>query len=127
MTQTLCLEQASICAIERKPIENNLNTIILEAIDESLASFGENLRQTVYSQLQNNFNVAQEEIPLFIEEFTSTIEELFGDGALLIELKIMEKLHANAKGFLYIPRDEAMQFIEYLRNISYFLENSIIG
>lgn len=41
-----------------------------EAINETLTSMGEPIKNTVYFNLENNFNIPKEEIPKHIDEFT---------------------------------------------------------
>jgi hypothetical protein len=126
MTETVTME--SICIThsnKRKPLKNQLDMKIMEAVDESLASFGDSVRQVVYFQLQNNYNVPKQEIPTKIEEFAEAIEAIFGIGARLIEMKIIETLYSKANGFLYIPKDEDLMFKDYVQNLRGYLVSSI--
>ena len=107
---------------KRKPLKNKLDTTILEAVDESLASFGDSVRQVVYFQLQNIHHVPKQEIPTRIEEFAAAIEGIFGIGAQLIEMKIIETLYAKAEGFLYVPKDEDLMFKDYVQNLRGFFD-----
>jgi len=126
MTQTTTMEPICIThENKRKPLKNKLDTTILEAVDESLASFGDSVKQVVYFQLQNNYHVQKQEIPTRIEEFAAAIEGVFGIGARLIEMKIIETLYAKAEGFLYVPKDEDLLFKDYVQNLRHFLVNSV--
>jgi hypothetical protein len=126
MTQTTTTEPICIThENKRKPLKNKLDTTILEAVDESLASFGDSVKQVVYFQLQNNYHVPKQEIPTRIEEFAAAIEGVFGIGARLIEMKIIETLYAKAEGFLYVPKDEDLLFKDYVQNLRHFLVNSV--
>jgi hypothetical protein len=106
---------------EGKHAEEPLDTKIFEAIDESLASFGESVKQVVYFQLQTSHHVEKRDIPSRIEEFALTIEEIFGVGAKLIEMKIMETLYARMEGFLYIPKNNDLMFKDYVQNVRHFM------
>jgi hypothetical protein len=124
MTQTTITQPIyATVPCERKHAENHLDTEILEVIDESLASFGESVKQVVYFQLQTNHHVKKQDIPSKIEEFASTIEEIFGIGARLIEMKIMETLHARTEGFLYIPKNNDLMFKDYVQTVRHFRAN----
>jgi hypothetical protein len=124
MTETALAEPACPTRLyERKHDENELDTEILKVIDESLASFGESVKQVVYFQLQTNHQVNKQDIPCRIEEFASTIEEIFGIGARLIEMKIMETLCAKTEGFLYIPRSKDLLFKDYVQSLRSFRAN----
>jgi hypothetical protein len=110
---------------KRKQTKNQLDTKIMDAIDESLASFGESVKQVVYFQLENSYNVKKQDIPCRIEEFTVAIEGIFGIGARLIEMKILETLYARAEGFVYVPKGEDLVFKDYVQNVKSFLMNSV--
>jgi regulatory protein YycI of two-component signal transduction system YycFG len=126
MTETILVDPMHVTHEDkRKRIKNRLDAKILEAVDESLAAFGESVRQVIYFQLRNNYNVKKQEIPSRIEEFATAIEEIFGMGAKLIEMKIMETLYANAAGFSYMPKDEDLVFKDYVQTIRCFLTSSV--
>jgi len=121
MTETITIESILITqSNKRKPLKNQLNMKIMEAVDECLASFGDSVRQVVYFQLQSNYNVPKQEIPTKIEEFAEAIEAIFGIGAQLIEMKIIEKLHSKVNGFLYVPKDEDFRLKDYVQNLRCF-------
>jgi hypothetical protein len=126
MTETITMESILIThGNKRKPLKTQLDMKIMEAVDESLASFGDSVRQVVYFQLQSNYNVPKQEIPTKIEEFAEAIEAIFGIGARLIEMKIIETLYSKANGFLYIPKDEDLMFKDYVQNLRGYLVSSI--
>ena len=126
MTETIVMEPIRITSESKKEsLKNRLDMTIMEAVDESLASFGESVRKVVYSQLQNNYNLPKQEIPTRIEEFAAAIEGIFGIGARLIEVKIIETLYTKAKGFLYVPKDEDLLFKDYVQNLRRFLVASV--
>jgi hypothetical protein len=126
MTETAIMEPICIThENKRKQLKNQLDTTILEVVDESLASFGDSVRQVVYFQLQNIYHVPKQEIPTRIEEFAAAIEGIFGIGARLIEMKIIETLYAKAEGFLYVPKDEDLVFKDYMQSFRCFLVNSV--
>lgn len=126
MTETIVMEPIRITSESKKEsLKNRLDMTIMEAVDESLASFGESVRKVVYSQLQNNYNLPKQEIPTRIEEFAAAIEGIFGIGARLIEVKIIETLCAKAKGFLYVPKEGELLFKDYVQNFRHFLVTSV--
>jgi len=94
--------------------EHSLEANIAEAIDESLSSFGDSFKQVVYFQLQKAFHLEKEEIPFRIGEFANAIEEIFGAGAKLIEIRIIEALHARNDGFMHHPKEKDLMFTEYM-------------
>jgi hypothetical protein len=110
---------------KRNQTKNQLDMKIIDAIDESLASFGESVKSAVYFQLENGYNVKKQDIPSRIEEFATAIEAIFGIGARLIEMKIIETLYASAKGFMYIPKSEDLVFKDYVQSVKSFLMSSV--
>jgi hypothetical protein len=125
MTQTVSMEQVRIVIETRgKSSEKKSDKLVLKAIDESLTSFGETVAKVVYLQLRREYDIEREEIPSAIEEFEHAIEEMLGEAAKLIEIRVMMNLHARAKGFLYVPKDERLKFSDYVRAFCCLLENS---
>ena len=121
MSETITMESIFIThSNEGKPFKKQIDMKILEAIDESLASFGDSVKQVVYFQLQSNFNIPKQEIPTKIEKFAETLEAIFGIGARLVEMKIIETLHSKANGFLYVPKDEDFMLKDYVQNLRCF-------
>src|SRR4030043_1464358 len=101
MTQTTNIETNWIVLSEskRKPCENNMEATLLSAVDESLSSFGDSFKQVIYFQLANTYQIKKEEIPNKINEFADAIEEIFGIGAKLIEMKIIKAIYEKVEGF----------------------------
>ena len=92
-----------------------INSILLEGIDEALASLGEPVKNTIYMQLQNSFDISKEEIPDKIAEFTTFIQRIFGTATHRIEARLIkavcEKFGDNAD---YEQQAlECMSFKEY--------------
>lgn len=86
---------------EKEPLKVSFETAVTESIDEVFTTLGENVKQAVYSYLENKYGIRKEQIPSMIEVFTNAIESIFGDAAKLVELKIIEKLQSKVKGFAY--------------------------
>ena len=126
MTETIVMKPIYITHEGKKEsLKSQVDMTIMKAVDESLASFGNSVRKVVYFQLQNNYNIPKQEIPTRIEEFAAAIEAIFGIGALLIEMKIIENLYTKAEGFLYVPKDEDLMFKDYVQNLRHFLVTSV--
>jgi hypothetical protein len=70
---------------------------LVEAIDEALTSLGAPVKNAVYFQLENNFNIPKNEIPNQIDEFTDIIHKIFGLGASRLEIKFMKNLFPKIK------------------------------
>lgn len=76
-------------------IEKKFDEYLIESIDEALTSLGAPVKNTVYFQLENNFNIPKDEIPKQIDEFTDILHKIFGLGASRLELKFMKNLYAK--------------------------------
>ena len=119
MTETVLL--TPIILVQEKQTKNKLDETILEAVDESLTSFGESVRQVAYYQLDTIYHVRKQDIPHKIEEFANAVEEIFGVGARLIEMRILETLYSMCGKFVYFPEGNDLVFKDYMLNIrSYF-------
>jgi|WetSurMetagenome_2_1015567.scaffolds.fasta_scaffold92916_3 hypothetical protein len=117
MTQQLT-ELTTICelhAIEPKGI--TFEEALEEAIDEVFQSLGEDVKQSIYRYLENNYGIRKLQIPTMIESFTGAVESIFGFSAKLVELKIIEKLQGKAQGFMYKPKNSEILFTEYLNDL----------
>ncbi len=127
MSETILTQPIYITYEEnRKCEQNKLDKIILDAVDESLALFGDSVRKNIYLQLQNDYRIEKQHIPPKIDEFTLAIEEIFGAGARLVEMKIMETLHTKMQGFLYISKNKDLMFKDYVQSIRYSFAKSTI-
>jgi hypothetical protein len=107
---------------EKEPFKINFETAVTEAIDEVFTTLGENVKQAIYSYLENKHGIKKEQIPSMIEGFTDAIESIFGDAAKLVELKIMEKLQSKVKGFAYKSKRKEVFFAEYLAALQRHLD-----
>jgi len=106
---------------KKKPCKSNMEATLLSAVDESLSSFGDSFKQVIYFQLANTYHIKKHEIPDKIDEFADAIEEIFGIGAKLIEMKIIKALYEKVAGFTYIADKEDLIFTEYIENLRRFL------
>ncbi len=122
MTETTNIQ--TTCTIHLRENRKNQNNIplentILAAIDESLSSFGDSFKQVIYFQLENTFHIKKREIPQKIDEFAAAVEEMFGIGATLIEMKILKTLHDQVPSFVHFPRGDELVFTEYVKNLRF--------
>ena len=74
----------------------NFEKLLLEAVDEALASIGESPKQAIYYHLEKGFSVKKQEIPSKIEAFVLAVEKLFGLGANFLESLMLKKLYEKA-------------------------------
>lgn len=99
----------------KAPISEGFERLLLDAIDESLSSLGQSAKQAIYYHLEKSFKIKKAEIPLKIEEFTIAIEKIFGDGAKLLEIQMMKRLHEKSGSmFRYSPIKDELIFADYM-------------
>ena len=105
----------------QNPNGNKFEVIMTEAIDESLASFKSLNRQEIYFCLENVFKIRKEEVSCKIEDFADALNQMFGIGAKLIEIKMIEVVHKRIPEFIFTPRTGAVIFKEYAASLRTFL------
>jgi hypothetical protein len=107
--------------------------ILLEAIDEALASLGENVKTSIYFHLEESFKVRRQDIPYKIDVFSDALERIFGPGARHLEILFIKSLHAKLGVTCKWPVHEwplskwivpEMTFQEYVRFIQQNFEGA---
>ena len=98
----------------QKASQDKFQVAIMEAIDETLASFSNVDKQEIYTCLENAFKIKKQEIPYKFEEFTDAIKQVFGVGAKLIEIRTIEMLHKRFPDFMFYPKKSDVFFKEYV-------------
>ena len=63
----------------------DFDELLLSAIDDALNSLGESVKQSIYFHIENKFNIKKREIPKNLKKFQTSLEKIFGQGALFIE------------------------------------------
>jgi hypothetical protein len=107
---------------KHKPRENSFETAMIKAVDQSFSPFGHSSKQAIYFHLENTFKIKKQEIPCKIEEFVDAIEQIFGAGAKLIEIRIIETLHERIEDFVHLPKKGELVFTEYVANLRAYLK-----
>jgi len=77
--------------------------ILLESIDESLLSLGENVRTSIYFHLEDLFKIRKQEIPNRLSDFSNALKQIFGLGAKHLEIMFMKRLHAKVEAAYELP------------------------
>lgn len=86
--------------------QRDFDEYLCEAIEEVLSTMGEPVKNTVYFQLENRFNIPKNKIPKQIDEFTDIMHKIFGLGASRLEIKFMKKLQMKIKVDTGLTEDE---------------------
>ena len=108
--------------VQDEPLKTKFETALTEAIDDVLSAFGNTNKQVVYRHLESRYGLKKEEIPFKIEDFANAFEQIFGSVAKLIEIKILERLHAKYRDFSYVPKKGELNFVEFVYNLQLHLE-----
>src|SRR5208283_1110211 len=95
---------------------------VAEAIDDVFSALGDANKQAIYRHLKNNYCINENEIPCKIEDFAKAIDQIFGSAAKLIEIKIIEQLHAKHEDFSYTPKKGELNFVEFVYNLQHHLQ-----
>ena len=109
----------------QKTGEDNFKAAVTEAVEESLTSFRNLDKQALYFHLENAFKIKKEEIPNHIEDFADAIEYMFGVGAKLLEIRIIEALHNRIHEFTFVPKKGDVIFKEYTTSLRAFLRQTV--
>jgi hypothetical protein len=101
---------------------------LLEAIDKSFLSLGEQVKTSIYLYLENSMGIKKSEIPFRIDDFQNALEKLFGIGTRHLEILVIKNLHEKIK--IKYKRDMPrwvvpdLTFQEYIRLAKMTYENS---
>lgn len=96
---------------------SNFDDLVIEAIDQTFSKLGIKVKQTFYSYLENNFTLNREEIPDKIGHFVYALEQIFGTGALLIQIDVVKNLRQRVPSFVYSTESSNLSFEAYLTSL----------
>jgi hypothetical protein len=77
--------------------DSKFDSILTDAIDEALSVCGERAKSAFYTYLEKALNIPKREIPARVNEFSQTLEELFGVRAHILEILVMKNLHSKIR------------------------------
>jgi hypothetical protein len=95
---------------------------LLSALDITFYRLG--CKQEIYHRLESEYGLNKQEIHQNIPEFVHAIENIFGESATLLEIKIMNHLHSQVNGFQYYAYVQDWTFTKYLENLKGFLSTN---
>jgi hypothetical protein len=110
-------EFCGVVAIINSSVTPCFNELLLDALDATLSSLGDQSKQAIYYQLEKNYNLKKETIPAHPEEFSEALTKIFGTSALLLEIKIMSALHVKAPKLKIKPQKTEFSFASYLKAV----------
>lgn len=89
--------------------------VILEAIDECFSWIGEKEKESIYFFLEIKYNIKKQEIPYRIDDFAEAIDDIFGIGAKLLEIRIMKNLYSKMEYISpHFHAQESLEFTKYV-------------
>jgi hypothetical protein len=95
-------------------LEKNFETLLIEAVDEALASLGDSAKKAIYFHLKNKFQISRRAIPNHLEIFEDGLEKIFGEGAQFLEILIMKGLYKRIGKEIEWHYDSKLVFSEYI-------------
>ena len=123
MRQELTAESFSYSfLVLNEPPKTKFETAVTEAVEDVLSAFGNSNKQAIYSLLERRFGINKEEIPFKIADFAGAIGQTFGSVAEIIEIKIIKSLHAKCRDFTYVPKNDELDFVEFVYNLQNHLQ-----
>ena len=103
-----------------KSTEDEFKAAIIETVEESFSSFCNIDKEAVYLHLENTFKIQKREIPCKIESFADALEQMFGSGAKLLEIRMIASLHKRIPEFVFFPKKGDVCFKEYMASLRAF-------
>jgi len=109
-------------SVRNESSERLFETQLSETIDEVLSALGDSTREAIYQLLQKVYGISKQDIPNRIEGFANALEKTFGPVSKLIEIKIVERMHAKNKNFCYAPKNGQLEFVEFILSLQVQLD-----
>jgi hypothetical protein len=93
-----------------------------ESVDSAFSILGTQAKELIYRYLANSCELSKEQIPNNIELFSQSIENLFGQSARLIEIRVMKILHEKVPAFSYTQKENSnLSFVNYVQAFQSFV------
>lgn len=93
-----------------------LDKLLEEAIEEGLNVLGKSGKQMLFFHLEKSYSLKKHEIIVKPDAFEAAIQQIFGDGAKVLEKLILKSMYSKL-GLKYQEKKE-YRFSDYLRGIS---------
>lgn len=95
----------------------SFDALFLEAVDVAFSLLGEPNKQMLFRYLSVKSGLGREAIPYNLGAFEVALEQVFGQGALLLEVKIMQFLHSKVPETRFFPNGEGLYFVDYCESL----------
>ena len=105
------------------------DSILLEAIDETLLTYGEETKSAFFEYLQKALHIPKRKIPLRIDAFSKALEDLFGQGSRFFEIHILKNLHSKIGVVWELKSSNPwvlpdLTFTEYVNRVKTYFEDA---
>jgi hypothetical protein len=77
--------------------ETKFDAVLLDAIDTAFSALGQNVKSSIYFNLETKFNLPKQDIPDRINDFSDALDRIFGQAARSLEILIMKYLNDRVK------------------------------
>ena len=115
--------------MKKFPDDCTFDSVLLQAIDETLLTYGEDTKSAFYEYFKKALNIPRHKILVRIEEFSRGLEDLLGAGAKSLEISVMMNIHSRV-GVVWeqnMPNQRILPdltFIEYVRHAKKYFEEA---
>ena len=104
------------------PSDRRFQKLVVEAVDEALSSLGNAAKQAIYWYLEKTCAIDKRGIPYEAEKFEGALEKILGQGAKLLEIRMMKHLYQRiGRKFKYHPEQGNLTFAAYIAAMHSFL------
>ena len=105
------------------------DSILLEVIDETLLTYGEETKSAFFEYLQKALHIPRRKIPLRIDDFSKALEDLFGQGSRFFEIHILKNLHSKIGVVWELKSSNPwvlldLTFTEYVNRVKTYFEDA---
>jgi hypothetical protein len=100
---------------------SSFDQMLQEAVDSAFSILGSQAKTVLCSYLENSRGITLQELSTQIEAFADTVEQIFGESARLLEIRIIQNLHKMVPEFSYeAGDDETLSFARYVEALRRF-------
>ena len=90
---------------------NCYENIMMNAIEESLSTLGEQSKDLIYKYLAQSHCLEKDQIPCNVEVFSQALENLLGNGAKFLEFLIMKRFNEQIGNIFKLEDGEICNYM----------------
>jgi hypothetical protein len=101
--------------------QGSFDQMLTDAVDDAFSILGNQAKAILCNYLKENRGITLQKLSTQIEEFAVAVEQIFGESARLLEIKIIHNLHNMVPSFSYMAEnDETLSFVGYVEALRLF-------